>query len=71
MIYILFPECNILIHVLWGVKQQNTVFAVGKSIFIVREICTGGRTPPLLSYQLSINNEQLIANSDTDKWSLI
>ncbi len=47
MIYILFPECNILIHVLWGVKQQNTVFAVGKSIFIVREICTGGRTPPL------------------------
>ncbi|HAN73275.1 MAG TPA: exopolyphosphatase [Planktothrix sp. UBA8402] len=33
MIYALFPECNISIHVLWGVKQQNTVFAVGKSIF--------------------------------------
>lgn len=31
-IYALFPECNISIHVLWGVKQQNTVFATGKSI---------------------------------------
>lgn len=33
MIYALFPECNISIHVLWGLKQQNTVFTVGKSIF--------------------------------------
>ncbi len=33
MIYGLFPDCNISIHALWGVKQQNTVFAVGKSIF--------------------------------------
>jgi nanoRNase/pAp phosphatase (c-di-AMP/oligoRNAs hydrolase) len=32
MIYALFPEANISIHVLWGVKQQNTVFATGKSI---------------------------------------
>jgi nanoRNase/pAp phosphatase (c-di-AMP/oligoRNAs hydrolase) len=32
MVYALFPECNISIHVLWGVKQQNTVFATGKSI---------------------------------------
>lgn len=33
MIYALNPECNISIHVLWGLKQQNTVYAVGKSIF--------------------------------------
>jgi nanoRNase/pAp phosphatase (c-di-AMP/oligoRNAs hydrolase) len=33
MIYALFPDCNISIHVIWGLKQQNTVFAVGKSIF--------------------------------------
>ena len=33
MIYALFPECNISIHVLWGLKRQNTVFAIGKSIF--------------------------------------
>lgn len=33
MIYALFPTANISIHILWGVKQQNTVFAVGKSIF--------------------------------------
>ncbi len=32
MIYALYPECNLSIHVLWGLKQQNTVFAVGKSI---------------------------------------
>jgi nanoRNase/pAp phosphatase (c-di-AMP/oligoRNAs hydrolase) len=32
MPYALFPEANISIHVLWGVKQQNTVFALGKSI---------------------------------------
>ncbi|WP_151669720.1 exopolyphosphatase [Nitrincola schmidtii] len=33
MIYAMYPECNISIHVLWGLKQQNTVFATGKSIF--------------------------------------
>lgn len=32
-IYALFPECNISIHTMWGLKQQNIVFAVGKSIF--------------------------------------
>src|SRR3954451_22992799 len=31
-IYALFPQCNISIHVLWGLQQQNTVFATGKSI---------------------------------------
>lgn len=33
MIYALFPDANISMHVLWGLKKQNTVFAVGKSIF--------------------------------------
>ncbi|MGI4848243.1 MAG: exopolyphosphatase [Janthinobacterium lividum] len=32
MIYALYPQTNISIHVLWGLKQQNTVFATGKSI---------------------------------------
>lgn len=32
MIYALHPETNISIHVMWGLKQQNTVFAIGKSI---------------------------------------
>ena len=32
MIYAVFPECELSIHVLWGLKQQNTVLAVGKSI---------------------------------------
>ncbi len=32
MIYALFPKCNVSIHEMWGLKKQNTVFAVGKSI---------------------------------------
>ena len=33
VIYALFPQCNISIHRMWGFRQQNTVFATGKSIF--------------------------------------
>ena len=33
MIYALFPDSNVSIHVLWGVQKQNTVLAIGKSIF--------------------------------------
>lgn len=32
MIYALFPDCNISIHVLWGLNKLNTVLATGKSI---------------------------------------
>jgi nanoRNase/pAp phosphatase (c-di-AMP/oligoRNAs hydrolase) len=32
MIYAVFGSQNVSIHVLWGLKQQNTVFATGKSI---------------------------------------
>lgn len=32
MIYALFPECDVSVHVLWGVRKENTVFAIGKSI---------------------------------------
>ncbi|PCI56889.1 MAG: exopolyphosphatase [Alphaproteobacteria bacterium] len=32
VIYALFPQCNISIHILWGKNKQNTVFATGKSI---------------------------------------
>ncbi len=31
-IYALHPECNISAHVMWGLRKQNTVFAIGKSI---------------------------------------
>jgi nanoRNase/pAp phosphatase (c-di-AMP/oligoRNAs hydrolase) len=33
MVYALFPQSTVSIHILWGVKKQNTVFALGKSIF--------------------------------------
>ncbi|MFL5869209.1 MAG: exopolyphosphatase, partial [Thermoleophilaceae bacterium] len=31
-LYALYPDCDVSIHVLWGLKKQNTVFATGKSI---------------------------------------
>ena len=33
MIYALYPDCNISIHVIMGRDQQNIVYAIGKSIF--------------------------------------
>ncbi|SEI41831.1 nanoRNase/pAp phosphatase, hydrolyzes c-di-AMP and oligoRNAs [Allopseudospirillum japonicum] len=47
MIYALYPQCNISIHQMWGLRQQNTVFAIGKSILSrtsntnVGELCLG------------------------------
>ena len=32
LIYALYPQCTISVHILWGLKKRNTVFAVGKSI---------------------------------------
>ena len=31
-VYAMFPNCDISAHMMWGMKQQNTVFAIGKSI---------------------------------------
>lgn len=52
MIYALHPGCDISMHVLWGLKRQKTVFAVGKSIIdrssevdvgeLMLEYCGGG-----------------------------
>ncbi|GGQ62464.1 DHH family phosphoesterase [Couchioplanes azureus] len=32
MVYALFPEARVSMHIIWGFKKQNTVFACGKSI---------------------------------------
>ncbi len=32
MVYALYPECNISMHMMWGKQKQNTVFAIGKSV---------------------------------------
>ncbi len=32
VVYALYPEINISIHVIWGLQRLNTVFAVGKSV---------------------------------------
>ena len=31
-VYALYPDCDVSAHVMWGLKKQNTVFAIGKSI---------------------------------------
>jgi nanoRNase/pAp phosphatase (c-di-AMP/oligoRNAs hydrolase) len=31
-IYALYPECNVSMHIIGGLRRQNTVFAIGKSI---------------------------------------
>ena len=47
LIYALFPDQNISIHVMWGRQKQNTVFAIGKSIFnkssntVIGDLCLG------------------------------
>jgi nanoRNase/pAp phosphatase (c-di-AMP/oligoRNAs hydrolase) len=51
-LYALFPQCNVSIHALWGLRRQNTVFATGKSILdrsskthvgkLMLEYCGGG-----------------------------
>ncbi|HPU38221.1 MAG TPA: exopolyphosphatase [Microthrixaceae bacterium] len=33
VVYAMFPECDISMHVMWGRERQNTVYTVGKSIF--------------------------------------
>jgi nanoRNase/pAp phosphatase (c-di-AMP/oligoRNAs hydrolase) len=32
MVYALHPECTVSVHLLWGLRRQNTVLAVGRSI---------------------------------------
>ena len=70
MIYAIFPDCNISIHVIWGLKRQNTVFAIGKSILNrssntnVGELClryAGGGHLNAGTYQVDTeNSEQLL-----------
>ncbi len=33
VVYAMYPQCDISMHVMWGRAKQNTVYAVGKSIF--------------------------------------
>lgn len=32
LVYAMYPETKISVHVMWGLKKQNTVFTIGKSI---------------------------------------
>ncbi|KQP36193.1 hypothetical protein [Pseudorhodoferax sp. Leaf274] len=42
MVYALFPQAKVSIHVMWGVQKQNTVLATGKSILDRSSQCNIG-----------------------------
>ncbi len=69
MIYALYPECNISIHVMCGYRKQNTVFAIGKSILDrssktnVGELCfsyDGGGHDNAGTCQIDNDNAELV-----------
>jgi nanoRNase/pAp phosphatase (c-di-AMP/oligoRNAs hydrolase) len=47
-IYAMYPECNISIQVIWGLKKQNVVFTVGHSI--LNRTCTVDVGSLMLTY---------------------
>ncbi|MGK0168844.1 MAG: nanoRNase/pAp phosphatase (c-di-AMP/oligoRNAs hydrolase) [Gammaproteobacteria bacterium] len=49
MIYAMHPQCTLSVHALWGLKQMNTVFAVGKSIINRSSLANIGEL--MLSYE--------------------
>ncbi|MDR3412139.1 MAG: exopolyphosphatase [Formivibrio sp.] len=68
LIYALFPDCTISIHVLRGKNQLNTVFAVGKSIINRRSRTNIGEL--MLHYQGGGHENAgtcQIANEDAEK----
>ena len=48
VVYAMFPQCDISMHVMWGREKMNTVYTVGKSIFDRRNPVTVGEL--MLSY---------------------
>ena len=48
LLYTLFPKCNVSIQVLWGLKNRNTVFTVGRSI--TNRTCTTDIGSLMLKY---------------------
>ncbi len=65
MIYAMHPECNISMHILWGLKKQNTVFAIGKSIVDRRSKTNVGEL--CLSYGGGGHEKAGTCQIDTDK----
>ena len=49
MIYALYPECTVSVHLMWGRAQQNSVLAVGKSIINRSSRCQMTVRSPLAS----------------------
>jgi len=69
MIYALYPKCNMSIHVLWGFKKQNTVFATGKSIFNKSSNTIVGEL--MLKYGGGGHEAAGTCQVDNDKWEVV
>lgn len=76
MIYALYPQCNISVHKLWGLRKQNMVFAIGKSILDrssksdVGEIClsfSGGGHHAAGTCQVSTERADIVLKLLIDK----
>ena len=48
LVYTMFPECNVSVQVIWGLKKQNTVFTVGHSV--VNRTCKSNVGGLMLKY---------------------
>ncbi len=48
IIYTMFPQCNVSVQVIWGLKKQNTVFTVGHSV--VNRGCNSNIGQLMLAY---------------------
>lgn len=48
IIYTKFPQCNVSVQVIWGLKKQNTVFTVGHSV--VNRSCKSNIGQLMLAY---------------------
>ena len=71
VIYALYPQATISIHILWGIHKQNTVFAVGRSIFDKSSTVNIGET--MLQYGGGghpVAGTCQVANKDADRIKL-
>ena len=72
LVYALFPNCTMSLHVMWGREKANTVFALGRSIFNtastidIGDLCTrfGGG-----GHQTTRSEERRVGKECRSRWS--
>ena len=67
--YVLHPECNISVRIIWGFKKQNMVFTVGHSI--VNRTSRTNVGSLMLKYGGGGHEKVGTCQVPTEKWELI